>query len=235
MAKSRAKGKGAAEQSKQSNDVVPFVPKAFRPKTDGQRKLWHELQPEQDNGMVIVLGPAGTGKTYLAVSAAVDALQGGKVKRIILARPAVDAGENLGYLPGALEDKVAPYMQPLYDSLRKRMGPEALKEAREKGIVEIATVAHMRGRTLEDAFIVVDEAQNMTYEQTKMFLTRLGWGSTMVLTGDPAQSDLKPGVSRFAEAVEKLERVSGDGLVIVRLTDADIVRHRLVARVLSVL
>ena len=141
----------------------------------------------------MALGPAGTGKTYLAIAKAVEALEAGKVSRIVLSRPAVEAGESLGFLPGDLQEKLAPYLRPLYDALTERLGTKRLKALLAEGTIEIAPVAYMRGRTLNDCFVVIDEAQNCTYGQLKMLLTRLGWRSTMVLTGDPDQTDLLPG------------------------------------------
>jgi phosphate starvation-inducible PhoH-like protein len=186
-----------------------------------------------ERSMVVALGPAGTGKTYLAVAKAVDALDGGKVNRIVLSRPAVEAGESLGFLPGDVGDKLAPYLRPLYDALTERLGTKRLKALLAEGVIEIAPVAYMRGRTLNDCFIVIDEAQNCTYGQIKMLLTRLGWRSTMVLTGDPDQTDLLAGLSGFREIATRLERV--EGIAVVRLSDADIVRHPLVAGMLTVL
>ncbi len=186
----------------------------------------------KDN-LVVAVGPAGTGKTYLAVSAAVEALEGGQVDRIVLTRPAVESGENIGFLPGGLEEKMAPYLRPLYDALNDRIGMKRLKHYLAYGIIEIAPIGFMRGRTLNNAFVVIDEAQNCTYTQLKMLLTRLGWHSTMVFTGDPDQSDLLGGLSGLAEIAEKLDSVTG--VSVVELTDMDIVRHPLVASMLSVL
>jgi len=155
------------------------------------------------------------------------------VQRIILCRPAVEAGESLGFLPGDLEAKLAPYLRPLYDALNERLGGKRLKALVAEGTIEIAPVAYMRGRTLNNAFIVIDEAQNCTYGQIKMLLTRLGWNATMVLTGDPDQTDLLPGLSGLTEAAGRLERL--DKIGVIRLDDDDVVRHPLVARMLSVL
>ena len=157
--------------------------------------------------MVLALGPAGTGKTYIAIAKAVEALESGKVGRIVLSRPAVEAGESLGFLPGDMEDKLAPYLRPLYDALQDRMSPKKLKALMAEGLIEIAPVGYMRGRTLNNAFVVVDEAQNLTYQQIKMVLTRLGWHSTMIVTGDPNQSDLLPEMSGLKEVSERLEKV----------------------------
>ena len=186
-----------------------------------------------ERSVVVALGPAGTGKTYLAIAKAVDALDAGHVSRIVLSRPAVEAGESLGFLPGDLGEKLAPYLRPLYDALTERLGTKRLKALLAEGVIEIAPVAFMRGRTLSDCFIVIDEAQTCTYGQIKMLLTRLGWHSTMVLTGDPDQTDLLSGLSGLRDIAERLERVEGIG--VVRLGEADIVRHPLVAGMLTVL
>ena len=183
--------------------------------------------------VVLALGPAGTGKTYLAIAKAVEALEAGKVSRIVLSRPAVEAGESLGFLPGDLQEKLAPYLRPLCDALTERLGTKRLKAMLADGIIEIAPVAYMRGRTLSECFVVIDEAQNCTYTQIKMLLTRLGWRSTMVLTGDPDQTDLLPGISGLADIAAKLEPLSD--IPVVRLAEGDIVRHPLVASMLTVL
>src|SRR5579871_1535150 len=183
--------------------------------------------------VVAALGPAGTGKTYLAIAKAVEALDEARVSRIVLTRPAVEAGESLGFLPGDLQDKLAPYLRPLYDALTERLGTKRLKALVAEGVIEIAPVAYMRGRTLNDCFIVIDEAQNCTYGQLKMLLTRLGWRSTMVLTGDPDQTDLLPGLSGLRDIADRLERV--ESIAVVRLGEADIVRHPLVGEMLGVL
>jgi len=193
-----------------------------------------QLMDAIDNqSVVLALGPAGTGKTYLAIAKAVEALEGGKVQRIVLSRPAVEAGESLGFLPGDLNEKLAPYLRPLYDALTERLGTKRLKQMLADGIIEIAPVAYMRGRTLSECFVVIDEAQNCTYTQIKMLLTRLGWRSTMVLTGDPDQTDLLPGISGLADIASRLERVPD--VPVVRLAEGDIVRHPLVASMLTVL
>ena len=183
--------------------------------------------------VVLALGPAGTGKTYLAIAKAVEALEAGKVQRIVLSRPAVEAGESLGFLPGDLTEKLAPYLRPLYDALTERLGTKRLKQMLADGIIEIAPVAYMRGRTLSECFVVIDEAQNCTYTQIKMLLTRLGFRSTMVLTGDPDQTDLLPGISGLADIAAKLEKLPD--IPVVRLAEGDIVRHPLVASMLTVL
>jgi phosphate starvation-inducible PhoH-like protein len=183
--------------------------------------------------MVLALGPAGTGKTYLAIAKAVEALEAGTVGRIVLSRPAVDAGESIGFLPGDMEDKLAPYLRPLFDALADRLSMKRVRALMAEGAIEIAPLGFMRGRTLNNAFVVMDEAQNCTYAQLKMLLTRLGWHSTMVVTGDPHQSDLLPGVSGLAEVANRFEAL--DNVAVVRLADVDIVRHPLVAEMLSVL
>jgi phosphate starvation-inducible PhoH-like protein len=186
-----------------------------------------------ERSVVLALGPAGTGKTYLAIAKAVEALESGKVGRIVLSRPAVEAGESLGFLPGDLQEKLAPYLRPLYDALTERLGTKRLKALLAEGTIEIAPVAYMRGRTLSECFVVIDEAQNCTYTQIKMLLTRLGWRSTMVLTGDPDQTDLLPGMSGLGDIATRLERLPD--VPVVRLSDSDIVRHPLVASMLTVL
>lgn len=191
------------------------------------------LEAMAKHSLCIAVGPAGTGKTYLAISAAVDALDAGRVDRIILSRPAIEAGETIGFLPGDMHEKMAPFLRPLYDALNDRIGAKRLKQSLADGVIEIAPIGYMRGRTLNNAFVVMDEAQNCTYNQIKMLLTRLGWHSTMVLTGDPDQSDLLSGMSGFAEIAKKVETVPG--IAVVRLTDRDIVRHPLVASMLGVL
>jgi phosphate starvation-inducible PhoH-like protein len=200
------------------------------PQSDNQRRLMEALGAYN---VVLAIGPAGTGKTYLAVAKAVEALEEGKVGRIILSRPAVEAGENLGYLPGDLNAKLAPYLRPLYDALGERLGGKRLGKYLEDGTIEIAPVAYMRGRTLNNAFIVVDEAQNCTYGQIKMLLTRLGWHSTMVVTGDPEQSDLLPGISGLMDITNRLETLKD--VAVVRMKEQDIVRHPLVASMLTVI
>jgi len=201
-----------------------------RPCSDNQRRL---LESIDNRNLVVAVGPAGTGKTYLAIAKAVEALEDGKTSRIVLSRPAVEAGENLGFLPGALEDKLAPYLRPLYDALSDRLGGKRLKSLLAEGVIEIAPIAYMRGRTLNNAFIVIDEAQNCTYGQLKMLLTRLGWHSTMVMTGDPDQTDLLPGMSGLGQIADRLSTL--DDIAVIRLEDRDIVRHPLVAAMLTVL
>ncbi|MCE9521698.1 MAG: PhoH family protein [Alphaproteobacteria bacterium] len=201
-----------------------------KPCSDNQRRL---LEAIDTSNLVVAVGPAGTGKTFLAIAKAVEALESGKTTRIMLSRPAVEAGENLGFLPGGLEDKLAPYLRPLYDALSDRLGNKRLKTLLAEGVIEIAPIAYMRGRTLNNAFIVIDEAQNCTYGQLKMLLTRLGWHSTMVMTGDPDQTDLLPGLSGLGQIADRLSTL--DDIAVVRLEDRDIVRHPLVAAMLTVL
>jgi phosphate starvation-inducible PhoH-like protein len=205
--------------------------KTIKAKSQGQGQL---LTAIDEFNLVLALGPAGTGKTYLAIAKAVEALEAGKVGRIVLTRPAVEAGESLGYLPGAMEDKLAPYLRPLYDALEDRLSPKRLKVLMAEGQIEIAPVGFMRGRTLNNAFVVIDEAQNLTFGQLKMCLTRLGWHSTMVVTGDPTQIDLElPELSGLAEVAQKIEPLKN--VAVVRLVEKDIVRHPLVAEMLTVL
>jgi phosphate starvation-inducible protein PhoH and related proteins len=201
-----------------------------RPQSDGQRRLVWAIERYH---LTIALGPAGTGKTYLAVSAAVTALEAGEVGRIVLTRPAVEAGERLGYLPGDIGEKLAPYLRPLSDALNERLGGRRVKQLMTEGAIEIAPIAYMRGRTLNNAFIVIDEAQNCTYGQIKMMLTRLGWHSTMVVTGDPDQSDLLEGLSGLAQIARRLDAIAQ--VAVIRLGEGDIVRHPLVADLLTVL
>mgnify|MGYP000043386547 CR=1 FL=1 len=204
--------------------------KTVKPRSDGQKQL---MQAIDDYSLTLALGPAGTGKTYLAIAKAVEALEKGEVERIILSRPAMEAGESLGYLPGALEDKMAPYLRPLFDALGDRLGGKKVRQYMEDGTIEIAPVGFMRGRTLNNAFVVIDEAQNCTYQQLKMLLSRLGWHSTMVVTGDPAQTDLLEGLSGLYDIAKKLETNGNIGSIYLK--QDDIVRHPLVAEMLDVL
>ena len=201
-----------------------------RPYNENQRRL---LEAINAYNLVVAVGPAGTGKTYLAIAKAVEALEAGRIGRIMLSRPAVEAGESLGFLPGDLQDKLDPFLRPLYDALTDRLGNKRLKNLLADGTIELAPVAFMRGRTLNNAFIVIDEAQNCTYNQIKMLLTRLGWNSTMVLTGDPDQTDLLSGLSGLHDIAERLSAL--DDVSVVRLNEQDVVRHPLVASMLSVL
>ncbi len=204
--------------------------KTIKPKSPGQAQLMEAID---EKNLVMALGPAGTGKTYIAISKAVEALEAGRVGRIVLSRPAVEAGESIGYLPGDMEDKLAPYLRPLYDALTDRLSVKRMRALMAEGAIEIAPVGFMRGRTLNNAFVVIDEAQNCTYMQLKMLLTRLGWSSTMVVTGDPNQSDLLPGISGLSDVAARFEAVAN--IAVVRLADRDIVRHPLVAEMLGVL
>jgi phosphate starvation-inducible PhoH-like protein len=203
--------------------------RSLRPRTLRQ-KAYVEAMERHD--LTVALGPAGTGKTFLATVLAVRLLQERKVEKLILTRPAVEAGERLGFLPGDLQQKVDPYLRPLYDALHLLLGPEKVAALLEKGVIEIAPLAYMRGRTLADAFVILDEAQNTTTAQMRMVLTRLGENSRMVVTGDPTQIDLPPGVtSGLHEAAEVLEGI--EGVAICRLTAADVVRHPLVQRLVN--
>lgn len=203
--------------------------KSIRVKTLGQR---HYVNAIKSRDLVFGIGPAGTGKTYLAVVMAVTALKSGTVSKIILTRPAVEAGESLGFLPGDLKEKVDPYLRPLYDALHDILGTEHTLRLIERGTIEIAPLAYMRGRTLDDAFVILDEAQNTTQAQMKMFLTRLGFGSKMIITGDTSQIDLPKGAkSGLVEAEKILKDVSGISLV--HLEQADVVRHPLVGRIIE--
>ncbi|MGG4491815.1 PhoH family protein [Metabacillus idriensis] len=203
--------------------------KSIRVKTLGQR---HYISSIRSKDLVFGIGPAGTGKTYLAVVMAVSALKNNGVKKIILTRPAVEAGESLGFLPGDLKEKVDPYLRPLYDALHDVLGTEHTQRLIERGTIEIAPLAYMRGRTLDDAFVILDEAQNTTPAQMKMFLTRLGFGSKMVITGDITQVDLPKGVkSGLAAAKETLSTVSG--IAFNELQQSDVVRHPLVAKIIE--
>jgi phosphate starvation-inducible PhoH-like protein len=201
----------------------------IRPQTANQRKL---VDLMRKNDMVFAIGPAGTGKTYTGVALAVKALKEKQVKRIILTRPAVEAGENLGFLPGDLKEKLDPYMQPLYDALRDMIPPERLENFIENGTIQIAPLAFMRGRTLDNAFVILDEAQNTTHAQMKMFLTRMGKNAKFMVTGDPGQIDLpRRVVSGLKEAILVLKDVSGVG--IIYLDDKDVIRHRLVKEIIA--
>lgn len=202
--------------------------KPVRVKTIGQRQYVKTIRKKD---IVFGIGPAGTGKTYLAVVLAIAALKEGSVKRIILTRPAVEAGESLGFLPGDLQEKVDPYLRPLYDALHDVMGPDQSAKAFERGLIEVAPLAYMRGRTLDDSFIILDEAQNTTPEQMKMFLTRLGFGSKMVITGDVTQIDLPRGKkSGLIEASRILKNIEAIGFI--TFSDSDVVRHSLVQQII---
>lgn len=200
-----------------------------RPKTLGQKRYVDAIR---ENTLVFSVGPAGTGKTYLAMACAVESLMSGAVRRIILSRPAVEAGERLGFLPGDLAAKVDPYLRPLYDALYEMLGPEETARLMERHTIEIAPLAYMRGRTLNDAFVVLDEAQNTTPEQMKMFLTRLGFNSKMVITGDVTQVDLGDGRGSGLKVVHDI-LVDIDDIAFLEFTSADVVRHRIVAAIVE--
>ncbi len=212
-----------------SLDILSRRGKTIRPKTLNQKRYVDAIDA---NTIVFGIGPAGTGKTYLAMAKAVQALQTKQVTRIILTRPAVEAGERLGFLPGTLNEKIDPYLRPLYDALHDMMDPEAIPKLMQAGVIEVAPLAYMRGRTLNDAFIILDEAQNTTAEQMKMFLTRLGFGSKIVVTGDVTQVDL-PGGNRsgLRAAAEILTEI--DDIHFAELNSSDVVRHRLVADIVD--
>ncbi len=217
--------------SQMAKDVVCITAKGkpIKAKTVGQQKYMKAIEK---NTITLGVGPAGTGKTYLAVAAAVAAFRARTVNRIILTRPAVEAGERLGFLPGDLQNKVDPYLRPLYDALYEMLGAETFQKYQERGSIEVAPLAYMRGRTLDDSFIILDEAQNTTREQMKMFLTRLGFGSKIVITGDVTQIDLPAEkTSGLKDAVRVLEDVKD--IAICRLTAADVVRHALVQEIIS--
>ena len=203
--------------------------KLIKAQTANQRKL---VESCNKNDMVFAIGPAGTGKTYTGVALAVRALKEKQVRRIILTRPAVEAGENLGFLPGDLKEKLDPYMQPLYDALRDMIPHEKLESLIEKGVIQIAPMAFMRGRTLDNAFVILDEAQNTTHAQMKMFLTRMGKNAKFIITGDPGQIDLPRRVtSGLKEALLVLKNIQGIGMIY--LDDKDVIRHRLVKKVIA--
>ena len=215
-----------------SGDMAPIVSyrgKAVRPKTPGQREY---VEAIDEDSIVFGIGPAGTGKTYLAMAKAVQALQAKDVNRIILTRPAVEAGEKLGFLPGTLSDKIDPYLRPLHDALREMVDPETIPRLMDTGVIEVAPLAYMRGRTLNDSFVVLDEAQNTTPAQMKMFLTRLGFGSKMVVTGDLSQVDL-PNRQESGLKVARQVLQGVDGVSIINLDSDDVVRHRLVSKIVE--
>ena len=212
-----------------SQSVLSARGRTIRPKTIGQKEYVDAID---ENTIVFGIGPAGTGKTYLAVAKAVRALLDKQINRIILTRPAVEAGERLGFLPGTLNEKIDPYLRPLYDALHDMLDPESIPRLMGAGTIEVAPLAYMRGRTLNDAFIILDEAQNTTPEQMKMFLTRLGFNSTMVITGDATQVDLPGGTSSGLKVVE---RILGnvDDIAFCHLSSKDVVRHRLVSDIVD--
>ena len=212
-----------------ADDVLTAHGRTIRPKSLGQKAYTDAIE---ESTITFGIGPAGTGKTYLAMAKAVDALTRKQVSRIILTRPAVEAGENLGFLPGSLTDKIDPYLRPLYDALHDMLAPEALPRLMAAGTIEVAPLAYMRGRTLNDAFVILDEAQNTSPEQMKMFLTRLGFGSKMVVTGDVSQIDLPGGRESGLLVVRRI--LDGvDGIAFCELGAADVVRHRLVGRIVE--
>lgn len=224
---------GEGEKIKDITDsdyiIITSKGKHVKPKTLGQKKY---VEAIKNNTITIGVGPAGTGKTYLAVALAVKAFKAKEVNRIILTRPAVEAGEHLGFLPGDLQQKIDPYLRPLYDALFDMLGAENFQKYQERGDIEVAPLAYMRGRTLDDSFIILDEAQNTTCEQMKMFLTRLGFNSKAVVTGDITQIDLPDGKhSGLKEAVRILKNI--DDIAIPRLTGRDVVRHRLVQEIIK--
>ena len=203
--------------------------KPIKPKTLGQKKYVDAMQKDM---VVFGVGPAGTGKTYLAMAMAITAFKNNEVNKIILTRPAIEAGEKLGFLPGDLQSKVDPYLRPLYDALYQIMGADAFLKNMEKGLIEVAPLAYMRGRTLEDAYIILDEAQNTTPAQMKMFLTRIGFGSKVVITGDASQKDLPKDVTSGLDiAVKILKKI--EGISVCELTGADVVRHPLVQKIVN--
>ena len=219
------------ETSKSSGEVIVHGVngRLIKAQTANQRKM---VELMRKNDMVFAIGPAGTGKTYTGVALAVQALKNKEVKRIILTRPAVEAGENLGFLPGDLKEKLDPYMQPLYDALRDMIAPEKLTHYIENGTIQIAPLAFMRGRTLDNAFVILDEGQNTTHAQMKMFLTRMGKSAKFLLTGDPGQIDLpRRTISGLKEALLILKNVEGVGMIF--LDDKDVIRHKLVKKVIE--
>ena len=222
-----AASSGPRWRSSQRPAVVRFRPRPVEPRSENQRRY---VEAIEKNDLVFGLGPAGTGKTYLAVAAAVQRLRRGKVRRLIITRPVVEAGEHLGFLPGDLQQKLNPYLRPIYDALRDMIEPEDLARMEEAGIIEIAPLAYMRGRTLSNAFVILDEGQNTTASQMKMFLTRLGEGSSMVVTGDPSQNDLPRGQrSGLVDGARRLRGFAGVGFI--EFEAADVVRHPLVAQI----
>ncbi|HHU66996.1 PhoH family protein [Corynebacterium sp.] len=212
-----------------ASDIVSRRGKTVRPKTLGQKEYVDAID---EHTIVFGVGPAGSGKTYLAVAKAVQALQSKQVTRIILTRPAVEAGEKLGFLPGTLSDKIDPYLRPLYDALRDMLDPEMIPKLIEAGVIEVAPLAYMRGRTLNDAFVILDEAQNTTPAQMKMFLTRLGFGSKMIVTGDITQVDLPTGQKSGLRLVRHILR-GVEGIHFSELSSRDVVRHSLVGRIVD--
>ena len=222
----RAGGRGPAPLPR---SILSFREKPMEPRTESQRRYWELLE---EHPLTFALGAAGTGKTFLAVAAAVRALRRGEVRRLIITRPVVEAGEHLGFLPGDLQQKLNPYMRPIYDALFELLDPEVLARLEEAGIIEVAPLAYMRGRTLSNAFVILDEGQNTTVGQMKMFLTRMGEGSHVVVTGDPSQNDLpRSARSGLMDAVHRLR--GQEGIAVQEFSAADVVRHPLVARIVK--
>jgi phosphate starvation-inducible protein PhoH and related proteins len=211
-----------------SGSIIRTPFKSIRAKTQGQQRY---LQAIAENTVIFGIGPAGTGKTYLAVAKAVEALYAKQVSRIVLTRPAVEAGERLGFLPGSLSEKIDPYLRPLFDALQEMLGADLTAKMMETNVIEVAPLAYMRGRTLNDAFVILDEAQNTTHEQMKMFLTRLGFSSKMVITGDVTQVDLPGGKSGLNHAAELLSDI--EGIHFSKFSSADVVRHELVTKIVE--
>lgn len=229
VARGEAKPQPSVEEQRKDELKLSALKKLVKPKSETQRRYLIEMQ---NSDIVVAIGPAGTGKTYLAVAAAISALNQRLVDRIVLARPAVEAGESLGFLPGDLQEKVNPYLRPLYDALYELMAPEKVRRLVEVGIIEIAPLAYMRGRTLNDAFIIVDEAQNTTSIQMKMILTRMGFNSKMVITGDITQIDLpRASQSGLVEIQDFLSLIGG--IKFVYFTEKDVVRHHLVQEIIK--
>ena len=212
-----------------SLNIVSNRGRTIRPKTANQKRY---VEAIEENTITFGIGPAGTGKTYLAMAKAVSALQNKKVNRIVLTRPAVEAGEHLGFLPGTLSDKIDPYLRPLFDALHDMIDPDSIPRLMQSGVIEVAPLAYMRGRTLNDAFIILDEAQNTTPEQMKMFLTRLGFGSKMVITGDVTQIDLPNGQHSGLRVVRDILK-DIDDIAFLELTAEDVVRHRLIGDIVK--
>ena len=221
--------KDVIKQALDNSIITTATGKAIKPKTLGQKSYIDKIK---NNDVVFGIGPAGTGKTYLAVAMAVRSFKQGEVNRIILTRPAVEAGESLGFLPGDLQDKVDPYLRPLYDGLFEILGFETYQSLVEKGMIEVAPLAYMRGRTLDNAFVILDEAQNTTSEQMKMFLTRLGYGSKAIITGDKTQVDLPRGKSSGLKTAERILK-NIKGIEFQNFTSVDVVRHPLVQRIID--
>jgi phosphate starvation-inducible PhoH-like protein len=223
------KGKRTKDEIPEGVIVYSMSGRPIKARTENQQRL---IEAYDNHDMIFAVGPAGTGKTFLAVAMATKALRSKEISRIILTRPAVEAGERLGFLPGDLQSKIDPYLRPLYDALYEMLGPETYQKYQERGSIEVAPLAYMRGRTLDDSFIILDEAQNTTREQMKMFLTRLGFGSKIVITGDVTQIDLPDDkISGLKDAIRVLDGVKD--IAICRLTSADVVRHALLQEIIN--